>query len=99
MFVGESDLTNEWTPLTDLCEVTAGDMYVIANASTENVYAVEQSAAPEEGINGVPIAPGNYLAYVKESEDLYLRNGQSVTIRGGVPVATKASRVVIHKVG
>lgn len=98
MFVTEAHLDNNWTSLASIVGGTIEEdvLYIITNSSqTDRLYAVESSGTPAQGIQGIPFDPEAFLRYVKGDQDLYLRNGATVSTNG----SARKSRITIHKKG
>ena len=100
MHIADVKLPSSWTALSTYVEVSNSDTYIIVNSSPDLIYAVEGSATPLSTVIGVPVASGNYINYKKGDQiNLYLRNGYTPVMVGGVDTQNKISNITINKVG
>ena len=69
-----SNLTYEWTALSDIITVENDVTYYIQNRGADTLVALESSSEPSENAQGgTMILPYKVAEYKKGSQDLYLR--------------------------
>lgn len=101
MHIADTKIPSSWVTLASLITTVEDDAeYVIVNSSPDLIYAVEGDTAPDAEIIGVPVPSNFYISYKKGSQsNLYLRNGYTPVISGGVDTQNKISNITINKVG
>lgn len=99
MHIKDVKIPSTWTQFSQYVDVEAGAEYLIINSSPDTIYAIESTGTPATGYIGVPVEPTCYIDYKKGDQDLYIRNGYTPVIAGGVMKENKLSNITINKVG
>lgn len=101
MHIADVKIPSTWVTLASLITTVEEESeYVIVNSSPDLIYVVEGDTEPDDIIIGIPVNPGNYVSYKKGAQaNLYIRNGYTPVMVGGVDSQNKLSNITINKVG
>lgn len=70
----ETNITNEWTPFSEITDVDVSATYYIQNRGGDTLVALESESLPDDAEQaGNLILPYQQVKYEKGSQNLYLR--------------------------